>query len=443
MVQPHSLPRPHSLSPRALAIAGWTALIICGLVFLGIAWSVTTRSTLEAIDIRLAELLHADAHASGARSSFFLVITHLHSPAAIAVWSSIFGAVLWRLRERYWVLTLVVTVAGGLFINFILKSAYERLRPRLDEPFFSLDSYSFPSGHTAGAMLFYGVLAAFLVSRFFEWPRRAACVAGAGMMVALVAFSRLYLGEHYLSDVLAAACSSLVWLTLCLSAGHALVRNTLRPYPVIAAVTIVLLVAGVVLIPDAGWSRFEDWIEDLNPLVAFLVFCGAYALCMLLLLPVWVFPIASGAIFGLAFGFLAAAIAVGSASLVGLLLIRYASPERVKRWVRSGRTFKAIEHEVAKHPWRMVSLLRLSPVIPCGLKSYVLGLTRVDVRRYMGASLAGVAPDLAIKVYLGAAGRGAIGAGGALNWVLFAGGIVALMTLSFIVGRRVKDRLKL
>ena len=77
------------------------------------------------------------------------------------------------------------------------------------------------------------------------------------------------------------------------------------------------------------------------------------------------------------------------------------------------------------------------------LKSYVLGLTRVDLRKYMGASLAGVAPDLAIKVYLGAAGRGAIGAGGALNWVLFAGGVLALLTLSFIVGRRVKDRLKL
>jgi uncharacterized membrane protein YdjX (TVP38/TMEM64 family)/membrane-associated phospholipid phosphatase len=437
------MPRPHSLSPRALAIAGWTALLICGVLFLAIAWNVNTRSALVAMDAKVADVLHADAHASGMRAAFFLGITHLHSPIGIAIWSAIFGAVLWRLRERYWLLTLAVTVAGGLFINFILKNAYERLRPRLDEPFFSLDSYSFPSGHTAGAMLFYGVLAAFLVSRFFDWRRRTACVAAAGMMVALVAFSRLYLGAHYLSDVLAAACSSLVWLVLCLSAGHALVRHTLRPYSVIAAVTIVLLVAGVVLIPDAWWSEFEDWIENMNPLIAFFVFCGAYALSMLLLLPVWLFPIASGAIFGWAFGVLAAAVAVGGASLVGLLLIRYVSPERIKRWVRSSRTFKAIEHEVAKHPWRIVSLLRLSPVIPCGLKTYVLGLTRVDLPKYMGATLAGVAPDLVIKVYLGAAGRGALGAGGALNWVLFGGGVLALLSLSLIVGRRVKAHLKL
>jgi uncharacterized membrane protein YdjX (TVP38/TMEM64 family) len=212
---------------------------------------------------------------------------------------------------------------------------------------------------------------------------------------------------------------------------------------VIAAVTIVLLVAGIVLIPEAWWARFEDWLEDLHPVVAFFVFCGAYALSMLLLLPVWVFPIAAGVIFGFAYGLAAALTAVGSASLVGLLAIRYVSPERVKRWVRSSQTFKAIEQEVAKHPWRIVTLLRLSPVIPCGLKSYVLGLTRVDLKRYLGASLAGMAPDLAIKVYLGAAGRGALGAGGALNWLLFAGGILALFTLSLLVGRRVKGQLKL
>jgi undecaprenyl-diphosphatase len=434
---------PHSLSPRALAIAGWTALVVCGAVFLAIAWNVTTQSALVAFDARAAEWLHADARASGATARFFLVVTHLHSPGAIAALSLVFGAVLWRIRERYWIFTLAASVAGGLFINFILKSAYERLRPRLDEPLLSLDSYSFPSGHTAGAVLFYGVLAAFLVSRFFDWRARAACVAGACVMVMLVAFSRIYLGAHFVSDVIAAACSSLVWLAICLSAGHGLVRKTLRPYSLIAAVTIVLLVAGIVLIPDAGWSAFEDWVEGLHPLVAFFVFCGAYALSMLLLLPVWVFPIASGAIFGLPWGLAAAAIAVGTACFAGLVLVRHVSPARLQRRARSSRMFKAIEHEVARKPWQMVALLRLSPVIPCGLKSYFLGLTRVDIGPYMAASIAGMAPDLAVKVYLGAAGRGALGAGGALNWTLFAGGLVALFVLSWIVGRRVRERLKM
>lgn len=437
------MPQPHSLSPRALAIAGWIAFGIGGAVFLAIAWNVTTRSALVALDTHVAEWLHADAAASALRVRCMFAITHLHSPLAIAAWSVIFGAVLWRLRERYWLLTLAVTVAGGMIVNYILKNAYERLRPRLDEPLLSLDSYSFPSGHTAGAVLFYGVLAAFLVSRFFDWRQRAACVAGAVVMVVLVAFSRMYLGAHYLSDVVAAACASTVWLVLCLSAGHGLVRKTLRPYSVVAAVTILALVAGVVLIPDAWWSQFEDWLEGLHPLAAFFIFCGAYALSMLLLLPVWVFPIASGAIFGVGWGIVAALTAVGSAAFVGVMLIRYASPERIKRPIRRSRTFEAIEQAVVKEPWKIVALLRLSPVIPCGLKSYVLGLTRVDVRRYMAASLAGMAPDIAIKVYLGASGRSAVGSGGTLNWVLFAGGVLALVALSLLVGRRVKSQLKL
>lgn len=223
--------------------------MICGALFLAIAWNVSARSALVAFDLRAAHWLHADARANAATARFFLVLTDLHSPVGIALLGAIFGAVLWRLRERYWLLTLAVSVAGGLFVNFVLKMAYERLRPRLDEPLVSLESYSFPSGHTAGAVLFYGVLAAFLVSRFFDWRARAASVAGACVMVVLVAFSRVYLGAHYVSDVVAAACSSLAWLTLCLSAGHGLVRKTLRPYAVVAGVSVVLVVAAIVLVP--------------------------------------------------------------------------------------------------------------------------------------------------------------------------------------------------
>ena len=61
----------------------------------------------------------------------------------------------------------------------------------------------------------------------------------------------------------------------------------------------------------------------------------------------------------------------------------------------------------------------------------------------MLATLAGVAPDLLIKVYLGAAGRGAVSHGGALNWALLGAGILALLALTFIVGRKVRRRLKL
>jgi len=89
----------------------------------------------------------------------------------------------------------------------------------------TLNTFSFPSGHTAGAVVFYGALAAFLVSRYNGGRPRAASVGLAIVAVVLVAFSRMYLGAHYLSDVVAAVCSSLAWLALCLSGVHALVRR--------------------------------------------------------------------------------------------------------------------------------------------------------------------------------------------------------------------------
>src|SRR5205814_960209 len=291
------------------------------LIFLAIAWNVTGRSALVALDSRLAAWLHN--HTDGALTAFFFALTNLHSPGAIAGASAIFGVALARLRQWYWLLTLAVAVGGGMLINLVLKAAYERLRPHFDDPLLVLTTFSFPSGHAAGAVLFYGVLAAFLVSRFYDWRARPASVAGPGAAAAL-----------------------------------------------------------------------------------------------LLLLPAWIFPIAAGAIFGFLWGIVAALLAVAASAIVGLLVARYVVRGRMERVARRNDVFKAVDRAVVKQPRKIVALLRMAPVIPCGLKSYFLGLTRVRLDDYMAGTLAGVAPDLLVKVYLGAAGRGALVHGGALNWAL-------------------------
>ena len=216
-------PRPHSLSPRALAIAGWAAFLGAGALFFAIAWNVSARSSLAALDVQVAMWLHA--HAIPALTAIMLAVTQLHSTVAMTVLSVVFAVALARLRERYWILTLACSVGGAMLLNLLLKQAYERARPHFDDPLVTLGTYSFPSGHTTAAVAFYGVLAAFLVSRFYDRRLRAAIATGAIAMIALVAFSRLYLGAHYLSDVLAALCSSTAWLVLCLSGGHALARK--------------------------------------------------------------------------------------------------------------------------------------------------------------------------------------------------------------------------
>ena len=356
-------------------------------------------------------------------------MTQLHSPPALTALSLAFAAVLARLRQWYWIVTLAAALGGGMLVNLVLKASYERLRPHFEDPLLVLTSYSFPSGHTAGATLFYGVLAAFLVSRTYDWRRRAAAVAAAIVAVLLVAFSRMYLGAHYLSDVLAAICAS------------TLVRGRLDLHWLAAAIAIALVIAGAALVPDEWWKRFEDAVEQMRPLQALLVFCGVYAAALLLLLPAWIFPIAAGAIFGLGWGLVAALLAVGASALAGWTLSRYV----LRRWIepraRASRTYKAVDRAVAKEPRKVVLLLRLAPAIPCGLKSYLLGLTRVRLDHYMAATLAGVLPDLAVKVYLGAAGRDVLAHGSAANWALFALGIAALVALTYIVGRKVRAKL--
>lgn len=220
--------RPHSLSPHALTLAGLIAFAVAGAIFLALAWNVASQAPLVALDTRVATWLHRH-HTSWVTTVMF-AITHSHSTVGMSLAGVVFAAILARMREWYWMATLALAMIGGLSLNVAIKHAYERARPHFDDPLLTLESFSFPSGHTAGATLFYGVLGAFLVSRFFDRTTRAAIVVAAIFAVVLVAFSRMYLGAHYLSDVVAAFASSTAWLVVCLSGVHAFITR-LNPQP--------------------------------------------------------------------------------------------------------------------------------------------------------------------------------------------------------------------
>jgi membrane-associated phospholipid phosphatase len=216
-------PQPPSISRTGLLVTGWSAAVIAFGIFFVLAVDVSTHTDIVVLDAKVAAWLHT--HATPETVAFLYAVTTIHSSTGTALLVLAFGAVLVRLKEWYWLLTLALGMGGGMALNVLLKHAYARARPHFDDPFVTEASYSFPSGHTAGATLFYGVVVAFLVAHFFDWRQRTACIAGGVLAVALVAYSRMYLGAHYLSDIIAAVCSSLVWLVLCLSAVHSLVRR--------------------------------------------------------------------------------------------------------------------------------------------------------------------------------------------------------------------------
>ncbi len=105
-----------------------------------------------------------------------------------------------------------------------LTALRRRFSPQLDF-LQTFQGYSFPSGHTMAATLLYGLLAAFAVSALETWRWRVGAVLGAVLVALLVGFSRVYLGAHYLSDVLGAAAAGLAWLALSLTAVDTLRRS--------------------------------------------------------------------------------------------------------------------------------------------------------------------------------------------------------------------------
>jgi undecaprenyl-diphosphatase len=123
----------------------------------------------------------------------------------------------WR-RERYALLALFLALPGGMLLNVLMKDVIQRQRPTFTDPLLTLTSYSFPSGHALGSTLLYGVLAAIIVSTGSNRRLRVLTIAGASLLIVLVCVSRIYLGVHYLSDVVAGVLGGIAWLTLCLFA---------------------------------------------------------------------------------------------------------------------------------------------------------------------------------------------------------------------------------
>lgn len=209
-----------------LEITGTVAFLVAAGLFATLAWGVAARTPLVLTDVHITRWMVA--HRSEPVTAAMLGISLLHSLGAIAAWSVLFGAWLAWMRERYWLVTLALAVGGGMLLNAALKLLYERARPEIDDPLVVLNTYSFPSGHTAAATLFHGVLAGYLVYKVRGRRKQAAVIAAAVCMIVLVALSRVYLGAHFASDVIAAACSSTVWLMICLVGMHGLVRRRME-----------------------------------------------------------------------------------------------------------------------------------------------------------------------------------------------------------------------
>ena len=202
----------HDHFPSVQLVLGVLVFVGMTLTLVALAEHVMTGRPLTLVDQQLSAWLARKRTPS--LTTFFIIVTSLGSTAMGTIIAVVLGVYLLRRRQRYWFAATMLSIAGGSLLNRYLKLAFQRARPEVDDPVSAFAGYSFPSGHTMAATVVFGTLALFLFTRKKSFRSRAVVMGLAVLVIAMVALSRIYLGAHYLTDVLAAIAEGLAWLSL-------------------------------------------------------------------------------------------------------------------------------------------------------------------------------------------------------------------------------------
>lgn len=178
----------------------WLAILVGLLVFGALAWQVAAQGALLRVDEQVTAWVVA--HRTPAWTALMRFAADAHETARLL--ALVLVAAAWRAWRRDWhAVRLLAVVPTGMLLNVGLKHLFQRARPVLDEPLVSLATYSFPSGHAVASTVFYGVLCAFVFRHVRSRMLRAAALVLACALVLLVCATRVYLGAHFLTDVVA------------------------------------------------------------------------------------------------------------------------------------------------------------------------------------------------------------------------------------------------
>ena len=175
-----------------------------------------------------AVLRWMERHQTPFLESLMIEVTMLGTWIVVLSIVSIAGLFLWLTRHRYSTVLLFVATAGGIGLNNILKIGFDRPRPQVFEWGTHVSSSSFPSGHAMSSAVVY-ITVAYLAARLQKThTARLATLAVAGFIVAVICFSRMYLGVHYPSDVAAGVIIGLSWAAFCMATLEAIQRFAKR-----------------------------------------------------------------------------------------------------------------------------------------------------------------------------------------------------------------------
>lgn len=184
-------------------------------LLLGVIQDVLTSDVVVSVDVRLADLLYVLR--SPALLSVFLWLTLLGKWPFIFTVTLVVSIWLWIRHRRLYIIPLWIVVLGSEVFVSLAKLVFHRARPDGALAAYRETSFSFPSNHATLSMAVYGFLAYIIWRTSRRWASRIWTIAAATIVIALIGFSRLYLGVHFFSDVWGGYVIGALWLVIGIS----------------------------------------------------------------------------------------------------------------------------------------------------------------------------------------------------------------------------------
>ena len=186
--------------------------------------------------------------------------------------------------------------------------------------------------------------------------------------------------------------------------------------------------------PLAEWiEHFRLWILNLG-VFGLGVFVLAYIVLTVMMAPVGLLSLMAG----LAYGMWGYPLVLASATLgatLAFVLGRYAFRDRVLRRINKDARLSSLHGAVSAEGWRVVGLMRLSPIVPFSLQNYLFSITDIKLGPYILATAIGIMPGSALYVYIGSVGRG-LGHTSSIQWVFVGLSVLATALVAWFVAKR-------
>lgn len=200
-------------------VAGAAVAIVATLGFMTLAGVVREGATQQFDE---AVLRWVGTHQVPWLETALFEITLLGTGIVVVTLVAVSALFLWLSEHRFSALLLLIATWGGVVINGLLKSQFDRPRPQVCDWGAHVLTSSFPSGHAMSATIAYGTVA-YLAARLHKGrSARLLTLTGAGILIALICASRIYLCVHYPSDVVAGVTVGLAWSAFCMATLEAI-----------------------------------------------------------------------------------------------------------------------------------------------------------------------------------------------------------------------------